>query len=62
MLQHPPGLQMDPTPSAPTIDATGTGIEGGEFEVASTSSFESHVGICKAKSWGTIYKPIWKVF
>ena len=62
VLQHPPGLQMDPTPSAPTIDATGTGIEGGEFEVASTSSFESHVGICKAKSWGTIYKPIWKVF
>ena len=62
VLQHPPGLQMDPTPRAPTIDATRTGIEGGEFEVASTSSFESHVGICKAKSWGTIYKPIWKVF
>ena len=56
------GLQMDPIPSSPSHDATTSEFKGGEFEVASTSAFESHVGICKSKSWGTIYKPIWKVY
>jgi len=53
---------MDPIPSSPSHDATTSEFKGGEFEVASTSAFEWHVGICKSKSWGAIYKPIWKVY
>ena len=45
-------------------DATSFGFRSGEAltDVASNFAFESHLQICKSKSWGTIYKPIWKTF